>query len=639
MSDPPVSSAVTSQAGVPLPEAGDRRRELKLAVAALGVVYGDIGTSPLYALRECFSGSHGVAVTRANVLGVLSLVFWSLTLIISVKYLLYVLRADNKGEGGILALTALAGSSRRLSRMYPLLIALGAFGASLLCGEGVITPAISVLSAVEGLSIAAPGLENWMITLITILILVGLFAIQRRGTASVGAVFGPITAVWFTSLAVLGGHQLIQNPGVLVSVNPVYAVNFLVANGHIGLIVLGSVFLVVTGGEALYADLGHFGRHPIRTAWFSLVFPALVLNYMGQGALLLRDPGARESPFYRMVPEWGLYPMVVLSTIATVIASQALISGVYSLTRQAIMLGLLPRLSVRHTSADERGQIYVPAANWLLMLATVGLVLEFKTSSNLAAAYGIAATLTMMTTTVLAFFLVRYGWGWSVGKALAVTAFFLVPEVMFVSANIAKIKHGGWFPLVLGAVLCGTMLTWKRGREILAQRFREQLLPLSDFFELIRVELPARVPGTAVFMTGSPDGTPPALLQNLMHNRVIHHRIVLLRLVTSDSARVSELQRFEFEELGDGFCRITGHYGFMEQPDAPKLLLDTGVVHSIEHVTFFLGRENLIVTERPGMAKWRVALFSYLTRNAQPVTKFFNIPPDRVVEMGAQIAL
>jgi KUP system potassium uptake protein len=639
MSDPPVSSAVTSQAGVPLPEAGDRRRELKLALAALGVVYGDIGTSPLYALRECFSGTHGVAVTRANVLGVLSLVFWSLTLIISVKYLLYVLRADNKGEGGILALTALASSSRRLSRVYPMLIALGAFGASLLCGEGVITPAISVLSAVEGLSIAAPGLENWMITLITIIILVFLFAIQRRGTASVGAVFGPITAIWFTSLAILGGHQLIQNPGVLVSVNPVYAVNFLVANGHIGLIVLGSVFLVVTGGEALYADLGHFGRQPIRIAWFSLVFPALVLNYMGQGALLLRDADARENPFYRMVPEWGLYPMVVLSTIATVIASQALISGVYSVTRQAIMLGLLPRLSVRHTSADERGQIYVPAANWLLMLVTVGLVLEFKTSSNLAAAYGIAATLTMMTTTVLAFFLVRYGWGWSLGKALALTAFFLVPEIMFVSANVAKIKHGGWFPLVMGAILCGTMLTWKRGREILAQRFREQLLPLSDFFELIRVELPARVPGTAVFMTGSPDGTPPALLQNLMHNRVIHQRIVLLRLVTSDSARVSEHQRFEFEELSDGFCRVTGHYGFMEQPDAPKLLIDAGIVHSIEHVTFFLGRENLIVTERPGMAKWRVALFSYLTRNAQPVTKFFNIPPDRVVEMGAQIAL
>jgi KUP system potassium uptake protein len=637
MTNPPVSSATTSH-GVPLPEVGDKRRELKLAIAALGVVYGDIGTSPLYSVRECFTEPHGVGVTRNNVLGVLSLVFWSLTLIISVKYLLYILRADNKGEGGILALTALASSSRRVSRVYPVLIALGAFGASLLCGEGVITPAISVLSAVEGIRIAAPGLSNWVVP-ITIVILVGLFTIQRRGTASVGAVFGPITALWFTSLALLGGHQLILNPEVLLSVNPVYAVNFLVENGHVGLIVLGSVFLVVTGGEALYADLGHFGRHPIRVAWFGLVFPSLLLNYMGQGALLLQQPDARENPFYRMVPEWGIYPMVVLSTAATIIASQALITGVYSLTRQAIMLGLLPRLSVRHTSADERGQIYVPSANWLLMLLTIGLVLEFKTSSNLAAAYGIAATLTMMTTTVLAFFLTRYGWGWSLGKSLLVTAFFLIPEVAFASANVAKIAHGGWFPLTMGAVICATMLTWKRGREILAQRFREQLLPLADFFELTRVEIPARVPGTAVFMTSSPAGTPPALLQNLMHNRVIHQRIVLMRLETSDSARVNELQRFELEELGDGFCRVTGHYGFMEQPDVPKLLIDSGIIHSVEHVTFFLGRENLIVTDRPGMAKWRVALFSFLARNAQPVTKFFNIPPDRVVEMGAQIAL
>jgi KUP system potassium uptake protein len=438
---------------------------------------------------------------------------------------------------------------------------------------------------------------------------------------------------------VLGAHEVIQRPGVLVSVNPFYAVNFLVDNGRTGLLVLGSVFLVVTGGEALYADLGHFGRHPIRTAWFSLVFPALLLNYMGQGSLLLEQPNARENPFYRLVPEWGIYPMVLLSTAATVIASQALITGVYSLTRQAIMLGLLPRLSVRHTSADERGQIYVPTTNWILMLLTIGLVLEFKTSSNLAAAYGIAATLTMMTTTVLAFFLTRYGWGWSLAKSLTVTAFFLIPELAFVSANIAKIAHGGWFPLTMGALLCGTMLTWRRGREILAQRFREQLLPLTDFFELIRVELPARVPGTAVFMTSSPDGTPPALLQNMMHNRVIHQRIVLMRLVTSDSARVSEHQRVEIDELSNGFCRVTGHYGFMEQPDVPKLLIERGLIPSVEHVTFFLGRENLIVSARPGMARWRVALFAYLARNAQPVTKFFNIPPERVVEMGAQIAL
>ena len=637
MTTPPVSQ--TTSHGVPLPAVGDKRRELKLAIAALGVVYGDIGTSPLYSVRECFTEPHGVGVTRNNVLGVLSLVFWSLMLIISVKYLLYILRADNKGEGGILALTALASSSRRVSRVLP-----GAHRSRSFRGVAPLRRRRDHAGDFRlerrrrhpyrrarplGLGHADHRSSFW--------------SACSRSSGAARPAWEPCSdrspPLWFTSLALLGGHQLIQNPEVLLSVNPVYAVSFLVENGHVGLIVLGSVFLVVTGGEALYADLGHFGRHPIRVAWFSLVLPSLLLNYMGQGALLLEQPDAKENPFYRMVPEWGIYPMVVLSTAATIIASQALITGVYSLTRQAIMLGLLPRLSVRHTSADERGQIYVPSANWILMLLTIGLVLEFKTSSNLAAAYGIAATLTMMTTTVLAFFLTRYGWGWSLGKSLLVTAFFLVPEVAFVSANVAKIAHGGWFPLTMGALICATMLTWKRGREILAQRFREQLLPLADFFELIRVELPARVPGTAVFMTSSPAGTPPALLQNLMHNRVIHQRIVLMRLVTSDSARVNELQRFELEELGDGFCRVTGHYGFMEQPDVPKLLIDTGIIQSVEHVTFFLGRENLIVTDRPGMAKWRVALFSYLARNAQPVTKFFNIPPDRVVEMGAQIAL
>ncbi|HEY3498933.1 MAG TPA: KUP/HAK/KT family potassium transporter, partial [Polyangiaceae bacterium] len=580
----------------------------------------------------------GVAVTRMNVLGVLSLVFWSLTLIISVKYVFYVLRADNNGEGGILSLTALASASRKLSRIQPFLLALGVLGAALLSGEGIITPAISVLSAVEGLEIATPTLKPFVIP-ITIVILIGLFMFQRRGTASVGLVFGPITALWFTTLALLGGHQLIGHPAVLAAVSPVHAAHFLQTNGTHGLMVLGSVFLVVTGGEALYADLGHFGRRSIRLAWFALAFPALLLNYFGQGAILLENPDARESPFFRMVPEWALYPTIVLSTAATVIASQALISGVFSLSRQAIMLGLMPRLSVRHTSADERGQIYVPIANWFLMLGCIGLVLGFGTSQNLAAAYGIAATLTMMTTTVLAFFLTRYGWGWSLPKALGVTALFLVPELMFVGANVAKIGHGGWFPLAMGAALFAIMMTWKRGRVILAQRFREQLLPLVDFFELSRVELPARVPGTAVFMSSSLDGTPPALLQNFLHNRVLHQHIVLLTIQTSDQARVSESQRFETEQLEHGFSRIVARYGFMEQPDAPKLLIDAGLITGVEHITFFLGRENLIATARPGMARWRVHLFAFLSRNAQPATKFFNIPPDRVVELGAQIEL
>jgi KUP system potassium uptake protein len=612
--------------------------KLKLAVAALGVVYGDIGTSPLYAVRECFHGLHGVAVTKTSVFGVLSLIFWALTLIISFKYLLYVLRADNKGEGGILALTELASSSPKLKRLYPVLIGLGVFGAALLSGEGIITPAISVLSAVEGLEFAAPHLGDWVIP-ITILILVGLFSMQRHGTARMGAVFGPITAVWFLSLGVLGAHQVIAHPQVLAALSPAYAAEFLRESGARGLTIVGSVFLVVTGGEALYADLGHFGKQPIRQAWFSVVFPALVLNYFGQGAVLLENPAAKASPFFSMVPHWALYPMVLLSTLATVIASQALISGVYSLSRQAIMLGLLPRLEVQHTSADERGQIYVPSANWFLMLACIGLVLGFRSSSNLAAAYGIAATLTMMTTTTLAFFLTRYSWGWSLPRSLSVTLLFLLPELMFVSANIAKVKHGGWFPLAMGALLFTIMTTWKRGRKVLAARFRENLLPLADFFELMRIELPARVPGTAVFMTSARDGTPPALLQNFLHNHVVHQRIVLLTVVTGDSARVSERERFTVERLEGGFVRIVARYGFMEQPNAPKLLHDAGLIGSVEHVTFFLGRENLIANEHPGMAKWRIRVFAYMTRNAQPATKFFNIPPDRVVEMGAQIEL
>ncbi len=621
-------------------DAADPRshHRFKLALGALGVVYGDIGTSPLYAVRECFGESHPIPVSRGNVLGVLSLIIWSLTLIVSIKYLIYVLRADNKGEGGILALTALASARRRDSRLYPLLIVLGVFGAALLSGEGVITPAISVLSAVEGLEIAAPGLKDWVIP-ITIVILVGLFRFQRRGTASVGAVFGPVTALWFTTLAILGGHQLIMNPGVLVAVNPLWGLSFLQRNGTVGVFVLGAVFLVVTGGEALYADLGHFGRQPIRLAWFAMVFPALVLNYLGQGALLLREPEARESPLYHMVPSWGLYPMVALSTAATVIASQALISGVFSLSRQAIMLGLLPRLSIRHTSADERGQIYVPVANWFLALATISLVLGFGSSTNLAAAYGIAATLTMMTTTVLAAFLARYGWHFPIWKVFGITLLFLVPEFFFMLANAAKIRHGGWFPLALGAALFTLMTTWKRGREVMAQRFQEQLLPLADFSELIRVERPARVPGTAVFMTSSAEGTPPALLQNFLHNRVLHQHIVLFTISTGDVARVAESQRFETEQLDSGFLRLKARYGFMEHPDAPKILLDAGVVTAIEHVTFFLGREHLIAAERPDMARWRAHLFAFLARNAQPATKFFNIPPDRVVEMGAQIEL
>jgi KUP system potassium uptake protein len=616
----------------------DRRYELKLALGALGVVYGDIGTSPLYAMRECFHSQHGIDVTRANVMGVLSLIFWALTLIISLKYVAYVLRADNKGEGGILSLMALASGAMRGKPVYPILIALGVFGSALLYGDGMITPAISVLSAVEGLEIAAPSLEHVVIPL-TIAILVGVFAMQRRGTAGLGAIFGPIMLVWFGSLFGFGLYRTLEHPSVLGAVNPLYAASFLSKNGGSGLLVLGAVVLVVTGGESLYADLGHFGRKPIRLAWYSVAMPGLLMCYFGQGALLIGDPKAVENPFFRLVPNAALYPMVALSTAATVIASQALISGVFSLTSQGTMLGLLPRVSIKHTSADERGQIYVPFVNWTLMLATIALVLGFRSSSNLAAAYGIAVTLTMVITTVMAYFLVRHVWGWSVLKAASLSLLFLTPELVFMGANAIKFFHGGWVPVVIGAAIFVMMLSWKRGREILSQRFREQLLPLDDFFDLMRVDIPARVPGTAVFMTSTRDGTPPAMLHNFMHNRVVHQHIVLLTVQTSDAARVAPEDRFAREQMDHGFVRLIGRYGFMEQPDAPQLLLDAGIITSVEHVTFFLGRENLIATQHPGMAKWRVGLFAFLTRNAQPATKFFNIPPDRVFEIGAQIEL
>jgi KUP system potassium uptake protein len=609
----------------------------KLAVAALGVVFGDIGTSPLYSMRVCVQSAH-LPINQASVLGCLSLIFWSLTLIVTIKYVFYVLRADNKGEGGILSLSALATSVARGSRIRPFVIACGVFGAALLYGDGAITPAISVLSAVEGLEVAAPSLQPFVIP-ITLVILVGLFWLQKRGTASIGAVFGPVMLVWFATLACLGVYRLSANLSVLAAVSPTYAIQFALSQGRESVTVLGAVFLVVTGGEALYADLGHFGRKPIQLGWFAVAFPALLLNYFGQGALLLTDPTAVENPFFRMAPNWALYPLVALSTAATVIASQALITGVFSLTQQATMLGFLPRIEVRHTSAHERGQIYVPTMNWLLMLATVTLVLSFKNSDALAAAYGIAVTLTMVITTILAGLYARRGWHWRLERVIALTALLLVPETVFLISNLAKFIDGGFVPIAIGVGLFVIMTTWRRGREILSRRFQEDLLPLTDFFDLLRVEIPARVPGTAVFMTASGDGTPPALLRNFMHNRVLHQRIVLLTIKTTESARVAEEDRFTVEHLEEGFSRVSGRYGFMEQPDAPALLERAGLVSSVEHTTFFLGRENLISSQHPGMARWRIRVFATLTRNAQPANKFFNIPSDRVMEIGAQIEL
>jgi KUP system potassium uptake protein len=608
----------------------------RLSLLALGVVYGDIGTSPLYALRECF-GPHGVPVATRSVFGVLSLVFWTLTSIVSVKYLLHILRADNHGEGGILALMALSVSHGQRHHSRRVLLMLGVLGAALLYGDGAITPAISVLSAVEGLTTAAPHLHASVVP-ITVAILVVLFAIQRRGTAAIGMIFGPITLVWFVTLALLGTRHILDAPGILLAINPRYAIEFLASDQGSGFGVLGAVFLSVTGAEALYADLGHFGKQPIRRAWAWVVCPSLLLNYFGQGALLLVEPDAAQNPFFRLAPSWALFPLVALSTLATVIASQALISGVYSLTRQASMLGLLPRMNVLHTSAQQSGQVYVPVINWLLMLVTIGLVLGFGSSSRLAAAYGIAVTLSMIITTLLAYTVVQT-WGWSTSRAAAVTGLLLVIEGTFLMANLEKIAHGGWFPLMLAAGLSLLMTTWNRGRLLLAERFKRDLLPLSEFFERVSTTAPMRVPGTAVFMTGQLHGTPPALLHNFRHNHVLHENVILLTIVTEDAARVPSANRVSVEPAPLGFWRVIGRYGFMEQPDAPDLVLRSGLLERLDDVTFFLGREHLIVAEHGIAQRWRIALFSFLTRSSQPATRFFNIPPDRVMEIGTQIAL
>jgi len=613
-----------------------------LTVGALGVVYGDIGTSPLYALRECFHGAHGIAPTHANVLGVLSLIFWSLTLIISIKYLVFVMRADNKGEGGILALLALVAQSpdaQRRSRAT--LVALGLFGAALLYGDGMITPAISVLGAVEGLQVATHIFEPYIVPL-TVVILFGLFLIQSHGTARVGSLFGPVMIVWFVTIAGLGLWWIGRDLAVLKSFNPLHAVRFFLANGWHGFIVLGSVFLVVTGGEALYADMGHFGKKPIRLAWFALVLPALLLNYLGQGAMLLTDPSAAVQPFYLMAPRWALYPLVGLATMAAIIASQALISGAFSLTRQAIQLGYCPRLEIQYTSAAHQGQIYLPQVNWTLMVATIGLVIGFRSSSALAAAYGMAVTSTMVITTMLAYLVARGSWGVSRAVAGSLAAFFLVIELGFFGANLTKVAHGGWFPLVVGAVIYAALSTWKRGRALLGSRLRERMYPFDQFMQDITSRPPTRVTGTAIFMTSNLVGTPATLLHNLQHNKVLHDRIILLTVVTDDVPHVPMAERAAMVPLGQGFFRLTLRYGFMEEPDVPAALVETSRREfpiDLDDTTFFLGVETLLATRRPGMPLWQERLFVWIARNAVRANTFFKIPPERVVELGMQVEL
>jgi len=624
------------------PENETRRYMATLSVAALGVVYGDIGTSPLYALKECFFGPHAMIPTPGNVLGVLSLIFWSLVLVVSVKYLAFVLSADNRGEGGILALMALThpgGGPGRRPRYVVLL--LGLFGAALLYGDGVITPAISVLGAVEGLTVAQPGLAGWVVPL-TVVILVGLFLLQQRGTGGIGAIFGPVMFVWFATIALLGLVAIVQHPEVLGAIGPWHAVDFFMRNRLAGFLILGSVFLILTGAEALYADMGHFGARPIRLVWFTLVLPALLLNYFGQGALLLADPSAAANPFYHLAPGWGQYPLVALATAAAIIASQAVISGAFSLTRQAVQLGYSPRVSVEHTSSQEIGQIYIPSVNWWLMVVTIAVVLGFRSASGLAGAYGVAVTSTMVITTLLLHVVSREVWGWSRTRATLVAAGFLIIDLSFFAANIVKIPQGGWLPLLIAAGIYTLMATWKTGRQILSKRLQEKSVPLKILMGDLAADPPQRVPGTAVFMSGNPGGTPPALVHNLAHNKVLHEKVIFLTVITEEVPHVPATERVTVKHMGKGFHEVIARYGFMEDPtiqDVIEHCKAKRLVIQLEGTTFFLGREELISTDRPGMARWRERLFAFMSRNALRATAFFQIPTTQVFEVGAQVEL
>jgi KUP system potassium uptake protein len=610
-----------------------------LALTALGVVYGDIGTSPLYAIRYCFSGAHALPVSHENILGVLSLIFWTLVMVVSLKYVVYVLRADNHGEGGVLALMALATSGTRRKAWIP--IALGLFGASLLYGDAMITPAISVLGAMEGLLVVSPALHAFIVPA-TIAILIALFAVQRRGTAAVGTIFGPIILLWFVTMAYLGLVSILHVPAVLSAVNPVHAVRFFANNGWAGYLVLGTVFLVATGGEALYADLGHFGKRPMKIDWFAIVMPSLLLNYFGQGALLLRTPGAADNPFYRLAPGWALLPLLILATMATVIASQAMISGVFSLTRQAVQLGFAPRMAIVHTSERAAGQIYIPAANWGLMLATVTLVLVFRTSENLAAAYGVAVTTTMLITTLLAFVVARRIWGWSLWVAVPLTAVFLVIDTAYFGANIIKIAHGGWLPLLIGGAVFFVFTTWKRGRDLLASRLAEHAVPAAMVIDDIAGRSLPRARGTAIFLTSETSGAPIALLHNIKHNEVVHQRNIFMTVVTEDLPYVGESERLEISDLGNGFYRMIARFGFMEQPDIPQLLESVSISGQRidpSRATYILSRENVIRGQRRKMTPLREMLFVFMKRNGRDAAGYFGLPPNRVIELGMQVEM
>ncbi|WP_327437833.1 potassium transporter Kup [Pseudomonas donghuensis] len=615
---------------------------LSLLIAAAGVVYGDIGTSPLYTLKEVFAGHYGVQANHDGVLGILSLVFWSLIWVVTIKYVLFVLRADNQGEGGIMALTALA---RRAAAPYPrlsrVLVLLGLFGAALFYGDSMITPAISVLSAVEGLQLAFEGINHWVVPL-AVVVLVALFLIQKHGTARIGILFGPVMVLWFSVLGALGVYGIVQRPEVLLAMNPAWAMNFFIVHPGMGVAILGAVVLALTGAEALYADMGHFGRKPIARAWILLVLPGLVLNYFGQGALILGNPEAVRNPFYLLAPDWALLPMIALATLATIIASQAVISGAFSLTRQAIQLGYVPRMFIQHTSSQEQGQIYIGTVNWALMVGVVLLVIGFESSGALAAAYGVAVTGTMLITTLLSSAVVLLLWKAPRWLAVPLLLGFLLVDSLYFAANAPKIFQGGAFPVIAGTALFILMTTWKRGRKIIVERLDESALPLPLFISSIAAQPPHRVRGTAVFLTARADAVPHALLHNLLHNQVLHERVVLLTVVSQDRPRVPAAQRFEVQGFGEGFYRVNLNFGFIEEPDVPAALqlchleeLDFSPMVT----TYFLSRETVIPTKRIGMARWREALFAFLLKNANSNLKYFNLPLNRVIELGTQVEM
>ncbi len=636
------NESATESPGEP-PSGGFNKKIIFLAFASIGVVFGDIGTSPLYAIKACFYGQHALAPDITNILGVLSLIFWSMFVIVSIKYVIFLLRADNRGEGGIFALVSLLNVSKKSFSplVQSVLVLAGILGAGLLYGDGVITPAISVLSAIEGLEVATHAAAPFILPL-TCVVLILLFVLQRKGTSNIGKVFAPIMVLWFLSIGIFGIMQIVREPSVLRALNPLYAVEFFLNNGMHGVVVLGSVMLCITGCEALYADLGHFGRNAIRLSWFSLVFPSLLCNYFGQGALLLAHPEMNVNPFYKIVPEILLYPMIGLSTAATVIASQALISGAFSLTQQAAQLGLCPRVRIIHTSSDMQGQVYIPSVNYALMMACIAVVTGFRESGALAGAYGIAVTGTMIITSILYFLVLTHHRGWPLRKVIPLVGLFLLVDIAFFTGNFFKLADGGWLPLLIAAIIAVAMTTWKKGRNELYRNLVGARFPLESFLsELPKRHMP-RVPGTAVFMTLSPVGTPPTLLHNVKHNHILHETVVLLSIITKDTPAVPAGERIKLADLGQGFYRVEAFYGFMQKPNVPqlmKILAQYGLVTDPMTTTFFLGKETLLTGGKSKMMKWRKSLFAFMSRNAGNPTSYFGIPANRVVELGTQIEL